>query len=118
MSVMIKGMDMPESCFGCAFCSPLVIPDEIYFCDCSVVPDGLDITEAVEEDYRHSDCPLVEIPTPHGRLFDADELKKALDERFDEMRNMYPSIRFGPRWMLASSVIVHSPTVIEAEGEA
>ena len=63
------------------------------------------------------DCPLVEVPTPHGRLFDADELKKALDERFDEMRNMYPSIRFGPGWMLASSVIVHSPIVIEAERE-
>jgi hypothetical protein len=75
---MIKGMDMPESCFGCAFCSPLVIPDEIYFCDCPVVPDGLDITEAVEEDYRHSDCPVVEIKTPHGRLIDADDVKSRM----------------------------------------
>lgn len=117
MSVLIKGMEMPESCSECDFCSGIVMPDDIYFCDCPVIHGGLNITQAIEDDVRHPDCPLAEVPTPHGRLFDADELKKALDERFDEMRNMYPSIRFGPGWMLASSVIVHRPTVIKAEGE-
>ena len=78
MGVIIKDMDMPESCFGCAFCSPLVIPDEIYFCDCLVGPDGLDITEAVEDDYKHPDCPLVEVPNLHGRLIDADDVKSRM----------------------------------------
>ena len=117
MSVLIKGMEMPETCFECDFCGALAMLDTVHFCDCPVVHGAINITQAIEDDVRHPDCPLVEVPTPHGRLFDADELKKALDERFDEMRNMYPSIRFGPGWMLASSVIVHSPTVIEAERE-
>ena len=115
MGVIIKNMEMPESCSDCDFC--IAIPDDSYFCDCPVIHGGLNITQAIEDDVRHPDCPLVEVPTSHGQLIDADELKKALDERFDEMRNMYPSIRFGPGWMLASSVIMHSPTVIEAERE-
>lgn len=61
MGVIIKDMNMPKSCFNCAFCSPLVIPDEIYFCDCPVVSDALNITDAVEWEYRHPDCPLVEV---------------------------------------------------------
>ena len=27
---------------------------------------------------RHPDCPLTELPTPHGRLIDADEIKEKL----------------------------------------
>lgn len=107
MSVLIKGMEMPKNCMECAI--KTWTEDEGYVCPFSGI---MALNIGIQ-----NDCPLVEVPTPHGRLFDADELKKALDERFDEMRNMYPSIRFGPGWMLASSVIVHSPTVIEAERE-
>ena len=32
----------------------------------------MDFMEAQE--HRHKDCPLVEIPVPHGRLIDADAL--------------------------------------------
>lgn len=116
MSVLIKGMEMPKNCEECDFCHWSNL-HQTGRCDrCDDEPVCADFGT----DYKRTRarfCPLVEVPTPHGRLFDADELKKALDERFDEMRNMYPSIRFGPGWMLASSVIVHSPTVIEAEGE-
>lgn len=116
MSVLIKGMKMPKNCEECDFCHWSNL-HQTGRCDrCDDEPVCADFGT----DYKRTRarfCPLVEVPTPHGRLFDADELKKALDERFDEMRNMYPSIRFGPGWMLASSVIVHSPTVIEAERE-
>ena len=27
---------------------------------------------------RHPDCPLVEVPTPHGRLIDADSVEKQI----------------------------------------
>ena len=110
MSVIIKGMEIPESCFDCAFRSPLFIPDEVYFCNCSVEPNGLDITQAVEEDYRHPDCPLVEVPTPHGRLIDADELKKEYphDEDWEYPVNTNEYV---------SESIDNALTVIDAEGE-
>ena len=116
MSVLIKGMKMPKTCEECDFCHWSNL-HQTGRCDrCDDEPVCADFGTDYKR-VRARFCPLVEVPTPHGRLFDADELKKALDERFDEMRNMYPSIRFGPGWMLASSVIVHSPTVIEAERE-
>jgi hypothetical protein len=66
MSVLIKGMEMPESCEECDFC--IAIPDDSYFCDCPVIHGGLNITQAIEDDVTHPDCPLVEVPTLHGRL--------------------------------------------------
>ena len=51
-------------------------------------------------------CPLVEIPTPHGRLIDADTLKEVLERNFGHT---------GGASVLAQ-VIDARPTVIEAEG--
>lgn len=61
MSVLIKGMEMPEDCFSC----PL---KEEGFCNITNAYAG-QIYE------RNSDCPLVEVPTPHGRLVDVDAFK-------------------------------------------
>ena len=58
MSVLIKGMEMPKSCWDCFACH-----------------DGWCIINQKIEGHRtvtHS-CPLVEIP-PHGRLIDADDM--------------------------------------------
>ena len=52
---------------------------------------------------RLYDCPLVEIPTPHGRLIDADELV-----RIWTGAKFYGSIK---------PIVDARPTVIEAEGE-
>ena len=57
MGVYIKGMEMPTCCAGCCldrFCKHW-----------DIVP------------YRHEDCPLVPVPTPHGRLIDADALNSS-----------------------------------------
>ena len=65
MDILIKGMDIPKSCSDC----PLIrfgIPD--YFC----VRTGTRNPRA--GDTRNNDCPLVEIPTPHGELIDRDDL--------------------------------------------
>lgn len=60
MSVLIKGMEMPKSCSKC---------------DLRVIAIGLDFQCAISgetvDDYyssRHPKCPIVEVPTPHGRL--------------------------------------------------
>lgn len=39
--------------------------------------------ESFEEQYAH--CPLIEIPTPHGRLGDLDKLKAYEDKRSDRI---------------------------------
>ena len=92
MSVLIKGMEMPESCSDCDFCSGIVMPDDIYFCDCPVIHGGLNITQAIEEDNRHPDCPLVEIKTPLGKLLDSDVVKKALCDAVDDISRGYIAV--------------------------
>ena len=102
MSVIVKGMRMPSSCLECNF---LATDNE-----------GVDYCSAVMVDIcgeypKLEDCPLVELPTPHGRLLDADKLK-----------NHYSWWENGTREMTLDEaktdfdVIVDvQPTVIEAE---
>ncbi len=61
MSVLVKGVDMPENCCICWFSSH----DMCLVC-------GKDADDWLEE--RPEYCPLVEIPD-HGDLIDRDELK-------------------------------------------
>lgn len=56
MSVLIKNMTKPNDCFDCIF------SDEESRC-----MFGCDM-------FGRDDCPLIEVPTPHGRLIDADEI--------------------------------------------
>ena len=55
MSILIKGMEMPERCGQC-FLRVGNCKQRIYM------------------EQRPKGCPLVEIPTPHGRLGDLDAL--------------------------------------------
>ena len=73
MSVLVKGMKMPKDCPMCP-CAHWNKIDKLTGCELvwRYVPDS-------EKDYWQSDkrpdwCPLVEVPTPHGRLIDADTL--------------------------------------------
>lgn len=66
-------------------------------------------------------CPLVEIPTPHGRLIDADKfefemndkLLVALTEKYGE-EEAKGGLHFSFRDCISN--IKYQPTVIEAEG--
>ena len=77
LSILIKDMKMPECCFRCPCCS-YVNNRDCYVCDFTEnigYPEIVDVHEI--EDW----CPLVEIPTPHGRLIDENELcNKIMDE--------------------------------------
>lgn len=85
MSVIVKGMDMPKNCKDCPFSDHeawCLIPGdwrERYYC-----PDN----------ERSEYCPLVEIPTPHGRLIDADKLKSrlVLDNDSNELQRISADI--------------------------
>ena len=94
MSVIIKDMSLP-------------LPGDVIVCalidnklQCSIVTRGKPIEW----------CEALEIPTPHGRLIDADELKK-------NMRNYYPSIDHlcCSQHVVTKRDIDCAPTIIEAE---
>lgn len=55
---------------------------------------------------QYANCPLAEIPTPHGRLGDLDELYKVANMADD----------FGADTTDILKLIIDTPTVIEAEG--
>ena len=62
MSVLIKGINPPKSCYTCDWYNKVQCP----------VNDG----KCYYRTTRHPNCPLTEIPTPHGRLIDADEFER------------------------------------------
>ena len=83
MSVIVKGMEMPENCMSCPFPSVGV---DWYYCYCPGV-DGK------AYDFEQSktvpdDCPLIALPDKHGRLVDADAMCNDLatvDPRYETM---------------------------------
>lgn len=94
MSVFIKGFDKPKNCRVCDFNSS--------DCFCKINHGKID------RDFWDCDkeCPIVEVPAPHGRLIDADAL-------LEDVRNnsvSYSADDFAHEWVDVQ------PTVIEAEG--
>lgn len=86
MSVIVKGMEMPKDCNSCW------IPSS--FCKLWLKSDVGN---------RHQDCPLIELPEKHGRLIDADAMKRVwMGARIDGDIGMLLDAR---------------PTIVEAEGE-
>ena len=85
MTILIKGMEMPENCIYCP-----VVDDEYGGC---LIDD-----KSHGDPNKPIDCPLIEVPTPHGRLIDADA--------YIELTG----------WLMAF-VLRDAPTVIEAEVE-
>lgn len=106
MSVLIKGIEMPTKCNECNFCVNGFTEDApMYEC---AVESGENVSVLVDDygkpfDFRPDWCPLVEIPTPHGRLIDADELA---NKTFYNATSA-PYITY--------KKFVDTPTVIEAE---
>lgn len=117
MSILINGVGMPKDCSGCylsiyydgynrgyGYCTPG------YRCR--------PLKRLIEEDKikrnyypRPSDCPLVEIPTPHGKLIDADRLITGL-------KNIYLNPSFFASTLTMGQIehlIKYQLTIIEAE---
>ena len=68
MSVLIKGMDMPNNCRECKLTFDDTVDESYWFMRC--VWSG----HIVEDHGLLPNCPLVSVPTPHGRLIDADAI--------------------------------------------
>ena len=98
MSVLIKGMKMPKDCVSCRWHARW----------------GCEITHLVTNIAQG--CPLVEVPTPHGRLIDADELHKAMYHRaFETDGDTMWQSGCWVRYRAIEQTQDSQPTIIEAE---
>ena len=117
MSVLVKGMEMPNTCEKCnleSFCDRWIDARKM----CGEWKPGVKAT------IRHPECPLIEIP-PHGRLIDADEISEHKYTTIPPHRKKYADgkpksdeeiIAFKFGWNYAIDAIVeNAPTIIPAE---
>lgn len=114
MSIFIRGVDLPENCMDC--------PVDFPICDLWT-HSAFEGIKGNPYYIRHPNCPIIEVPVPHGRLIDAD----ALDDAFTNLRwttGDYKTgklVHWGDRkdWCLkgqeVDELINSAPTIIEAE---
>ena len=69
MSILIKDMEMPKCCGEC--------PLTINTLRCVLLWD-----QCENLDLKLKDCPLIEVPTPHGRLIDDFKVLRAIIKAF------------------------------------
>jgi len=87
MSVLIKDMQMPKNCAEC----PVALSGK--YCRINHT-----YTTFINIPFRPDHCPLMELPEHHGRLVDAEYLKKHAAE-----------------WLSTYNLIDSAETIIEAE---
>ena len=107
MSVLIRGMEMPQCCADCKFSDIYSYPpdyDDEYRCELEYFSMSYE-----DAQMRHANCPLVELPEKHGRLIDADAINYE-DEIWE--KKCIPILLVYIAWLIAGEV----PTILEAEG--
>lgn len=104
MSILIKGMEMPDACCDCDLLPEEINRDEQWRCPITkkIVQRYLYNTYIDERKGKPSDCPLVEIP-PHGDLIDVDNLIEDIEELDNK-----PLKKWLKRFVNGSAVIVES----------
>ena len=125
MSVIVKGMKIPDSCFRCPFKNHDGMWVRCIFTGQNVEPETRRETKA-------SSCPLIEVPTPHGDLIDRDALAADLKRQCKEVfktdavspddfwitRNQAYNERLWTTWCESFfSYLKAFPTIIPAEEE-
>ncbi|MBQ1576547.1 MAG: hypothetical protein IIZ83_06265 [Oscillospiraceae bacterium] len=115
MSVLIKGMKMPESCKNCQWVEEY--GGDYDWCYACLLTGKMPLENA--EDGRDTDCPLVEVKAPHGRLGDLDALRaKMYHEAFETDSDMQRwESGCWIRYKLFERTEEAAPTVLEAEGK-
>ena len=107
MGIYIPGMELPTCCETC-------ILDHKFFkwlgCNKHVTGD------TIADGQRSPACPLIEVPEPHGRLGDLDELHKEAVRR-SEKAGTYGSWYNCTDRVISAFDIKNAPTVIHASEE-
>ena len=102
MSVLIKGMKLPDEPRNCKFYDIDPMGYRKPYCKIQSACNGLE------------DCPLVEVPEPHGRLIDASEeiMIQTYDDQYEEWNMTKMTI---DDLLCSGWVEAEAPTVIPAE---
>lgn len=114
MSILIKGMEKPKDCGICPF-ELDGFPDE-YVEICKLL--DRQVGYFGEESEIPSDCPIVDVPTPHGRLIDEDSaIDKAEMLMKEPSRETVDFMAIGYNHGVADcqAILKGLPTIIEAE---
>ena len=91
MSILIKGMEMPKS-------------NTMFTVTIRVRQDGT--AEFISTSGKTvKSFPMIEVPTPHGRLIDADKFKEEIESVYEDALWLKTYFEF----------LDESPTIIEAE---
>lgn len=104
MSILIKNMEMPKNCSDCPLNYDQMackVTGTRWWSDTMVLM-GFD-----SDKERLYDCPLVEIPTLHGRLKDESDIISLIEVMFCKDKDGMEH---------AIQCVKDAPTVIEAEG--
>lgn len=102
MSVIVKGMEMPQKCGQCK----LFHAEHPTHC---MAVEGHRTVGAPYGMPRPDWCPLVEVKEPHGDLADKDKLmQEFMDSDLDHLQR--------DDWKEVIQIVADADTVIEAEG--
>ena len=105
MSVLIKGMEMPALCQEC----------DLYI-DGACYAKGYRDYQSIMDMSKPDDCPLIEVPTPHGELVDRNGLMDTYADRLTAVAERYsPDSSECGILSGAMKLLAIMPTVIEAE---
>lgn len=101
MSILIKGINPPSCCKSCQ----LIAWNNDTGFYCAVLSDNLVKRACSMDGSKRGDCPLVEIPEPHGRLIDASVMAINFNCRDIDIT----TVKKLHEWLM------EIPTVIESE---
>ena len=124
MSILIKGMKMPDSCVECLAVIRDTLTDPIdrdsqkvtRIYNCSLKPNSIEdgwVTFSKVCSSRQEWCPLVELPEKHGRLIDESTVLEMIRKSMciKDLSFLYHAEKS------VVNQIYHAPTIIEAEGD-
>lgn len=106
MSVIVKGMEMPNACCYCP-CSDSA--------GCAVTGRAMTTEEMAGQLGDIDNCPLRPLPEKHGRLIDADDMERFMSDTVQGDIRQYPYS--DTLWDMAFKWIDSRPTIVEAEGD-
>lgn len=118
MSVIVKGMQMPDSCLECMNSG---------FRTAVKCAEWTEISAGRRGNERAWSCPLVELPEKHGDLIDRTTLlkefelaQKSADMHGREFANAFYSSgnEISTEWWAVEELVENAIAVIEAEGGA
>lgn len=99
--VLIKGMKIPDCCFRCPFKNYYGMWVRCIFTRQNVEPE-------IRRKTKASSCPLIEVPTPHGRLIEEEPIIKYITDGLNSGKFGYDAIE-------VLTEIKYAPTIIPAE---